>query len=308
MTIQEDNILTVKSTSHKHSSTRDGSSNKVLKVRGAQVEVVTELASAFGERNRSSPSRKPQGWILSTSALTEEQPGLKLASNEIRNTIWAALTMTAPQRKQEVYFMPHEFPRQSKSTIAGFELPRRPEGRGVVEDLNLIQWIDDNAWLKVGPWTLREWSQAKPDNGPVNEPSVWEEKASKNFFSSIFMREQSVAELAPTKPASDLTASIDALHRVLSSGMRLVCIDFDQQCPVAMAHPDVEVGDGIFYLEGCSTPMVLRYSDIECQYMVVGGCHLPVHISDEFVVSRLLERGYPGFWTRQLDPIKLVLI
>jgi hypothetical protein len=68
---------------------------------------------------------------------------------------------------------------------------------------------------------------------------------------------------------------IKTLHRVLSGGMRLVCIDYNV-CPVAMAHLDVEIGDEILFLRGCQIPVVLRKctSVDDNEYMVIGGAFL----------------------------------
>jgi hypothetical protein len=44
------------------------------------------------------------------------------------------------------------------STIASscFSALWTPEGRGAVDNLAPIEWIDNNAWFQVGEFTLRE--------------------------------------------------------------------------------------------------------------------------------------------------------
>lgn len=285
----------------------------MLKVRGAQVGAVTELASAFGKSDMSSPSNNPSGWILSTSTLREREPELNttVEQDEIRTAIWDTLMMKFPRAAADRRHASHP----GESTINVFEFLWRPGGRGSVEDLSLIRWIDDNARFKIGPWTLRKWSQAKMDERLVYpyKPTVREDKSTKKFFSSKSNREKNIQEEAmetsKTPSALDLRVALEDLHRALSSGMRLVCIDFDEQCPVAVTHPDVEVGDKIFYLDGCSRPVVLRGSGTDGQDRVIGSCHLPVRISDEFVITKVTGYGmFPPRWNRKLDPIELVLI
>jgi len=148
-----------------------------------------------------------------------------------------------------------------------FESLWRPDGRGAVEDVNLIRWIDDNAWFKVGLWTLREWSQV------YGMRSRSRGLGRLNFFFSLKSKNaESLQQNTTNHSAEELDEFIGVLHRVLSSGMRLAC-STSTQCPVAMVHPDVNIDDEIFFLKGCTMLVVLRkcsgvYND---RYRVIGG-------------------------------------
>ncbi|PMD58715.1 uncharacterized protein K444DRAFT_415368 [Hyaloscypha bicolor E] len=76
----------------------------------------------------------------------------------------------------------------------------RPGVRGAIGDLNLIRWIDDNACFEIGAWILQG--------------------------SSILLHPRKRRVSDSLSQCSEV--SIGALHRVLRSGMRLVCLDFDK--------------------------------------------------------------------------------
>jgi hypothetical protein len=105
-----------------------------------------------------------------------------------------------------------------------FEALCRPDGRGAIRDLNLIGWIDDNACFEIGAWTLLEWSQVIV--------KILYNKMSRCRRLEILRhpREGRVGDSS----SQYLEASIGALHRVLRSGVRLVCLDFDKHYPVPM--------------------------------------------------------------------------
>jgi hypothetical protein len=88
------------------------------------------------------------------------------------------------------------------------------------------------------------------------------------------MREQAEEQATNNRTDENLDAFVGLLHRVLSSGMRLVCIG-GWILPVAMAHPNVEVGDEIFNLTGCGIPVVLRKCSTidDGRYLVIGGAY-----------------------------------
>jgi hypothetical protein len=151
LTIQEEEIIHQVSRRYPDydSPILQGSNNKILKIKGARVAVVTGLATAFGHHNSVPLGMKHRGWISSTSKLRERKPELATMSfggDITRTIIWDTLTMSLFKEERVV-------------GNSCFESLWRPDGRGMVEDINLIHWIDDNAWFKIGRWTLREWSQ-----------------------------------------------------------------------------------------------------------------------------------------------------
>lgn len=99
------------------------------------------------------------------------------------------------------------------------------------------------------------------------------------------------------KPSTEtnLNSFIGAVHRALHSEMRLAHIDYTL-CPVAMVHPDAQVGDEVFYIWGCSVPVVIRndVKGIKTRYAVIGGAYLYKDMSDElFNGTSNKDKGFP---------------
>jgi hypothetical protein len=78
-----------------------------------------------------------------------------------------------------------------------------------------------------------------------------------------------------------MDAFIDVLEEVLGSGMRLAFLDSPSSFPcLVLAHPDVRVGDEIYYLRGCSIPVALRVAGHDRfanswghRYRIIGGVY-----------------------------------
>ena len=150
LTVQEEEILNQQSQiTGSYNPILAGSNNKILRVQGAKIGVVTKIASAFGQGDLGPPAMSHHGWISSTSSLRKQNPELESRSKDAhksRDALWETLTMSLLAEKGV-----------PKRTVRScFESLWRPDGRGAVEDVNLIRWIDDNAWFKVGLWTLRK--------------------------------------------------------------------------------------------------------------------------------------------------------
>ncbi|KAN0098383.1 hypothetical protein V8E51_014046 [Hyaloscypha variabilis] len=327
LTVQEEDIIKLPWKTHDCKPIL-ASNNDFLRVKGVYFGRVTSLAPAFGRSYSNGAANTHSGWILSTSTLREVKPELIVdgVGSATKEAIWKTLVMSPRYLlNEDIYKSTYISP----SVYDCFEMLWKPEGRGAVEDLNLIRWIDDIAWFAIGSWTLREWSQVKhrKDIAPPKQA----QKSPFNLFSSRSGGDRartkdettqgiSINASNSTKAGSIsstslyLTALIQSLHEVLSSGMRLVCTDFHARCPVAMAHPDVEAGDVIYYLDGCERPVILRRSGsgIPVQYKVIGGCHLiGARIENKFVVS--LEDSHPFapsriLWTRVMVPIEIDLV
>ncbi|KAL5329415.1 hypothetical protein ACEPPN_002927 [Leptodophora sp. 'Broadleaf-Isolate-01'] len=233
----------------------EGSTRQLLNVRGTRVGAVTHLTSAMKPHSKDNsplPPRVP--WISLTSTLAAKIPELGNPSYEVckfLSTLWKTLTMSIPITGMS--------PGTSEICFSTLWMPL---GRGSIHDLNLIEWIDRNAFFKIGKWSLREWSQT----GKLNHPQA------RGWADSLFPAANAMREELITV---DPEPFINVLGQVLGSGMRLACLD-TRQCFIGMVHPDTQEGDKIFYLKGCTVPIVLRRtSDPDTnQYTVIGSAYL----------------------------------
>jgi hypothetical protein len=190
--------------------------------------------------------------------------------------------------------------------MACFEPLWRPEGRGAMEDLNLIQWIDDNAHFVVDHWTIREWSQIKPAYLITQSDDIDKVTPSSQripfqpvdtigeSFDWVEIKQGRVSLTAAYSEdfytSSNFNTFIGAIHRVLESGMRLANID-NGRCPAAMVHPDAQINDEVFYIRGCSIPVVLRKKND--RYMVIGGAYLHEDLKGLYLAAEA--PGRPSF-------------
>jgi len=272
LTIQE-KCLSLEPTVCSSNSILEGPTNKILKVSAARVGSIKRLTTGECWSTQSLHKRLRKRWISETATLRETHTELGNASESMVKTahaIWKTLTMAQ---------LPAGF---SDSTgINCFETLWRPEGRGAIENLSLIQWIDDNAHFEIGHWTLREWSQITPPSqftpsNPID--TIGDFSDTRGGVSSTSAN--------PGKPYTtrDLNTFIGAICRVLGSGMELASIDYEP-CSVAMVHPEAQANDEVFYIQGCSIPVVLRKdpkSD-ESRYVVIGGAYLHEDFKDQFL-------------------------
>jgi hypothetical protein len=150
-----------------------------------------------------------------------------------------------------------------------------PQGRGSIYNTQIINWLDSNAWFKIGPWTIREWSQLQ---ARVSETqSSW----SSSIISS--RAKQVNAELTERRRIKAWDAANQALEQVLGSGMRLAELNHVLEKPgtvkfmAGLVNPHTRSSDEVFFLRGCSVPVVLRRigSDVnKYTYQVIGGVWL----------------------------------
>ena len=257
-TIQEDSLLQQQRTCNSN-PVLASSTNRVLKVRGARVGAVTNLTSAMNPYDKAiTTSQTRISWISHPGRLYDKFLELRCPTPEmvrVHSTIWKTLTMSRLIKES-----------LKPSTKHCFGFLWMPEGRGSIQDLRLIEWIDHNAFFKIGKWTLREWSQTNIHKADIQATTPQTMRDWPN---------EDALPLKPPKPeSSDFEVSIKALHKVLGSGMRLGCLDADENF-VLMVHPDVREGDEVFILNGCNSPIALRNSsDLNaCRYMVIGGAY-----------------------------------
>ncbi|KAL2075158.1 hypothetical protein VTL71DRAFT_100 [Oculimacula yallundae] len=254
-TLQEDNLLMTQKVGS-FNPIMGGSTGLLLNVRGTRIGSVTHLTSAMKPHSRDDeplPVRAP--WILKTGSLAAEIPALGSASPDVSRflqIIWKTLTMGLPIKDTI----------EPQSELC-FSTLWMPHGRGSIHDLNLIEWIDRNAFFVIGKWTLREWSQTKR-----------------------------LARLSKTSVdnISKIEHFVNVLGRVLGSGMRLACLD-TRQYFIGMVHPDAQVGDLIYNLRGCSVPVILRKTSDPFgptnHYEVIGSAYLDESLGVDAVLANM---------------------
>lgn len=272
----------------------------ILKVWGFRLGTVSGMSSAMrphGEKHESlSPNLSRSHWISSTSTLHQKDPRLDSAAPEqmsFHDQIWQTLTMSLVSDKFD-----------SAIVRSCFSALWTPEERGAVRNLALIEWIDSNAWFKIGEFTLREWSQLRTPG--INKASG-EDWMGKSFVDkSIRTDTSNIGQRAENcHTAEQMDAFIDVLEEVLGSGMRLALLEsaaLPQDPPsrfpyLVLVHPDVQVGDMIQYLRGCSIPVALRSerdnkgaNSWGQRFRVIGGAYR-VETEDLKVFESLREDG-----------------
>jgi hypothetical protein len=270
LTILESRILEERRT-YEFNPVLEGPTEHSIKVMGIFCGKIEALSSVMSPHNKDKipqPARAP--WILSTSSLRKQDTRLQKASSTdtaTRDTISKALTMD---------LLPPEF--SSSSARSCFSTLWTPEGRGAIHNLALIEWIDTNAWFKVGKWTLREGSQLE-SSAPLSSLS---------FISS-------------THSTAELELYLQILERVLGSGMRLMV---PENGKVGIGHPSVNIADSIYWIRGCSQPVALAaevLSDGSRVFRVRGAIRLQfLHKPGEFeayqnfLTGKAIDRYYPA--------------
>lgn len=251
------------------------STKKILKVKGMQSGTIYQLTSVMAQpdsegRTSINLSIEPRApWITSTTSLADKHSSLGKAKDKdlaVRDSIWQTLTMG---------LLPPWITAEAAALC--FSKLWTPEGRGAMHNLALIEWIDKNAWLQYMDWTLREWSQMKArlSSRPQSPGGSW------RFLKPGPTRSQRMVEKKKTENTIEqLNAFIDALERVLKSGMRLSVIrgsDPSGEEYVGMVPPRARPLDQVWHIQGCSVPIVMREfggNSGELSYEVIGAVYL----------------------------------
>jgi hypothetical protein len=239
------------------------STSSVLRVEAIAVGSILRISSDFETENSHSKStqlpKNPIPWIYYTEKLREEIPELgKPTSSQVvqKMTIWRTLRMkfTAPSDSPD-------------DVDECFNQLWTPQGRGSLYNTRVIDWIDNNAWFRIGPWTLREWSQLPVPDTRENYQSPWSITNIKS--NALQLNRQHISKRRIQ--AWDTTNR--ALEQLLGSGLRLA--EISTNAP-ALVSPQAEVNDNIFFIKGCKTPMILRpvHNDRPSRYKVMGGVWL----------------------------------
>jgi hypothetical protein len=233
------------------------STSSILRVEAIAVGRILGISSGLGTEKSHSKStqlsKNPIPWIYYTEDLREEIPELgKATSTQVvqKMTIGGTLMMN--------FRAPSFYPDDVDKC---FNQLWTPQGRGSIYNTRVIDWIDNNAWFKIGPWTLREWSQLRQSTskGWSNKPSL-------------------SMEIITKKRIQAWEATNRALEQVLGSGLRLAEIRIAELLPnaPALVHPQAEVNDKIFFIKGCKAPLILWpvHDDSPSRYKVMGGVWL----------------------------------
>ncbi|CZR65100.1 uncharacterized protein PAC_15000 [Phialocephala subalpina] len=275
MTLQEKSLLRALKSPSVDTST-DGFTARGLKAKGHCLGTVLHLSSAMRPHNREQIIMEPRPpWISLTKSLHQnsktrvyrDPPFDRL---KMFYTLVRTLTMARLSERRKDYW-------DLSDSEWCFELLWTAEGRGSVEDLALIEWIDHNAWFKIGNLTLREWSRIETSrfNTSHSSQAMIGNHIKPKSKTSDTKKKRTIIR-TPNQDTNNMLPFIDALHKVLSSGMRLAELD-NTELAVSMAHPDTEEGDKIFQLDGCSVPVVLRKESTDAddkRYKVVGGAYV----------------------------------
>ncbi|KAF4625374.1 hypothetical protein G7Y89_g12789 [Cudoniella acicularis] len=197
-------------------------------------------------------------WLSSVQSLRGEIPGLRDSSStqfQTRDAIWRTLTMNSLVNK-----MSGEAARSCFSSLW------RPEGRGTVQNLALIEWIDRNAQMAIDRRVLHHWSRCSTN--PKNPKGHTTE---------------------------ELHTFIEALEKTLASGMKLVRINAaGYVATLAMVPADTQKDDLVYCLRGCSIPVVLRAigdptTTDPIEMRVIGGAYFHSDVREGSILSKLMK-------------------
>ena len=228
-----------------------GSNNEHLRVIGRCLGSISRLTTKVDSDTQIKVPKKRAPWIHLTSTLSQTNERLRNPTQlevQIQEFIWETITMAQ---------LPIDLLRSLFSNIW------KPEGRGLIDNLALIAWIDQNAWFRVKDWTLREWSQ-------VTASFIL--RRDQDGVLLRVMKKGVEWETAPQASNDDLIELIGVLDKILGSGMRLAVMRGYQS--LGMVHPDSRENDELYLIRGSSIPVVLRKQwnkDGNKLYSVVGG-------------------------------------
>jgi Heterokaryon incompatibility protein (HET) len=232
----------------------EGSTNQILKVegifRGRIRRLTSSMAQPDSDGNIAFDLEPREPCIEEYYSPTALSP----APAEDQNSVWKTLTMGL-------------LPPEISGSAAAFCFSKlwMPEGRGRVHNNALIEWIDRNSLFRFEWRSLEEWSKvalgASFSGVPADVTSIdtdWK------FFD----------------------ISVDTLERTLGSGMRLasvICTNANSEL-IAMVPPNARLHDQMWFVKGCSLPVLLREADNmtedadnmtdQRQYNVIGGAYV----------------------------------
>jgi hypothetical protein len=252
--------------------------NSTILVAGVYVGRISGISTGLRAETEQRQNRQsPSSWLHSW-----ERIEIPTADFNVRKSIWKTLTMSSSSQ-----------PVEASVRSATYECCTRlwtPEGRGYIYNTRIIDWIDENASFRMGPLNLFEWSASHPrDRKTLSKTTQREVKSGdKSLWKRV--NDALVKEITQSSPGGSKTIQREvksesdknpwktvnhALGKVLGSGMRLASLLCSTQYEAALVNPHALVNDEIFFLGGCSIPVIVRKEEPEKNiYVVVGGAWL----------------------------------
>jgi hypothetical protein len=195
--------------------------------------------------------QSPGSWLHSL-----ERKENSTVNYDQQKSIWKTMMMSSSSHPVEVHVRNATYSCCSKLWT--------PEGRGSIYNTRIIDWIDESASFKIGALTLLEWSRLEPTAARRTQPS-WNialPGSSKNTR----------REIKPPEASKTWKIVNHALGKGLGGGMRLASLSCRTEHEAALVNPHTLVYDEIFFLRGCSIPVIVRKKDPDRNiYVVVGG-------------------------------------
>jgi hypothetical protein len=255
------------------------STNFILKVEALFVGSILGISSGLGMNNGHTQTTQSlqlrKSWIFHTENLRPQIPRSYDAREYSPShvlTIWKTLIKVG---------LGLGFKYNPEDIYECFSKLWTPQGRGSIYNIQIIDWIDKNSEFRIGPWTLREWSQLNPPGNDSSEFRVgsWPLRE----WSSVWPRSKKLdTEITgERRTVNAWDATNHALEQVLGGGCRLADLQlppftfFSAACLVD-SHP--EVSDKVFFVRGCSLPVALRqaspFDPAQPRWKVIGGVWL----------------------------------
>ncbi|KAE9381310.1 hypothetical protein N431DRAFT_298421, partial [Stipitochalara longipes BDJ] len=260
-----------------------GSTPQILKVDGKFYGTIRHLTSELaqpGPDGKLTLTIEPRAQsIPSTSLLSidSRHSNPEPIDITIRDSIWKTMTMN---------LLPPEF--HDNTAAWCFAKLWTPEGRGAVQNLALIAWLDRNARFQA---KVRVFAMLGADRATFEKATT------------------TAADAEGETAVHNFDEFIETLERVLGSGMRLGVIgeghsdqpvleDSDRE-RLVLAPPGTMETDQIWFIRGCSVPIVLREvrdEKDETKYKVIGGVYLNDYERGCFDVEERWTRGEEIPW------------
>jgi hypothetical protein len=254
------------------------STDSVIKVQGVYIGRINGISQSLAATtDQRQYQQNPGSWLHSLNSDIITIDPLEIQQ---RKCIWKTMTMSHLS-----------YPERSTSPSCFQEL-WTPSGRGSIYNTRIIDWIDCNASFKIGPWALREWSQLLGQPSPPLSPSSAGKR--RVTLRSLFGSDTTTKEVETSSKTTETDtnpwpAVNNALEKVLLGGMRLAELRCNslQEAPdyhsrqnaPTLVNPYAQVSDEIFFLRGCSMPVILRErGPLMDQYLVVGGAWLDLDL------------------------------
>jgi hypothetical protein len=257
----------------------NSSENSTILVAGVYVGRISGISTGLRADTEQRQNRQsPSSYLHSL-----ERKENSTVDHNLRKSIWRTLVMSSSSQ-----------PVEASARTATYECCSRlwtPEGRGYIYNTRIIDWIDENASFRIGPLNLFEWSASRPRDRKTLLRTTQREV--KSGDKSLWKRVNDALVITQSSPGGSKTIQRGvksegdenpwktvnhALGKVLGGGMRLASLSCSTQHDAALVNPRALVNDEIFFLGGCSIPVIVRKEEPEKNiYVVVGGAWLDMN-------------------------------